>query len=146
MRPLALGALVAAGLAGLVQGVGAVGHGSGGYLWAGVGMAMVAGMLTTALHAQVTRRAHPDEASPRFAAQRLQALLGLAFAIKLLFAATGALGLWALGVKFPQLATFALAFAAASLILQGAVAAGFARLLADRARAGGAAATAHHPS
>lgn len=131
---LAVAALVTAVLALVVQLTGAVEAASAPFLWAGVGAAALAGTIATALHVRAVRRDPIAEQSARFAAQRLQTLLGLAFAIKLMVAAAGSVLLWSLGVKFPQLATFALAFAASSLILHGTVAAGFARMLAERSR------------
>ncbi|MGE3171327.1 MAG: hypothetical protein AB7O97_01795 [Planctomycetota bacterium] len=141
LSAVALAALPVVALTALAQALGAAPD-AATQLWLGTGGALVAGVIVTLLHTRLC--AADDPADARLAAQRLQTLLGLAFATKLLCVAAGVLSLWFAGLKFAQLAAFALAFAGASLVIHLLVALHFGRALSarsagERARAMGAA-------
>jgi len=93
------------------------------YVVGGVGAAILALAIALRFHGRLLRRAGSAAvADPKLAARleggRLQALLAAAFVLKLLALIVGVLVLRANGVKFSDVAAFAIAFAAASLICQ----------------------------
>jgi hypothetical protein len=106
-----------------------------GFAWLGAGAAVLAGGLASLQHARLLQKQH----DPRFASMQLQAGLGLGFGAKLLGLALGASALVVADVKFAGVRAFALAFVAASLVLQLVVTSAFVRAL-SRARAAQAAA------
>ncbi|MBX3463816.1 MAG: hypothetical protein KF830_11655 [Planctomycetes bacterium] len=110
------------------------------YAVLGVGAAVGAGVLALAAHRRILARATgPYAQDGRLLAGRLQGLLGAAFAAKLAVLVLGmlyvnrVLAAEAAAAKFAATASFAIAFAAASLVLQLGTAGYVARAL-GRAR------------
>ncbi|MCA8966383.1 MAG: hypothetical protein H6838_07025 [Planctomycetes bacterium] len=86
----------------------------------GVALALVGGALALLVHRRIFDRratAHLGN-DPRLLSMRLQGLLGLGFGIKVALVLVAVFVLRGNDVKFPQLAAFAVAFAAASLVAQ----------------------------
>lgn len=139
-RALLLGGLVAGGAAALVVSSGALPEGGAGFVAGGAIAAVASAALALLLHGRfLGRRAAASlMGDSRLVAGRLQALLAAAFGIKLFVLAAGVLWLHGNDVKFPQIAAFAVAFAAASLLCQVTAAAQLARALARGVAARGA--------
>lgn len=115
--PAALGGTLAgAAVTGLGTALGVVPEGAGGYVAGGAALACLAGTLGCLLQAGLF--ASPAGGDRRLQAQRMQMTLGLDFAIKLGCVLIAGGILWAQGVKFEQLAAFALAFATVALVFQ----------------------------
>jgi hypothetical protein len=126
------GSTVVAAATGLSFASGALPAGAGRFVAAGAGAALVAVGLALLLHGRfLDRRATESlRGDPKLVAGRLQSLLGAAFGVKLAMLMAGVLVLRGLGVKFDELAAFAVAFAAAALLCQVAAAGFVVRALA----------------
>lgn len=116
------------------------------YYAAGLGAALLAGMLTLVLHGRFLdpRTTAPFANDGRLAGARLQTLLAAAFAVKLAVLVAAVLVLRQAGTKFPLVATFAVTFAGGALVCQVATATCLARALRQR-RAAAAAGPAAGP-
>ncbi len=126
VRAILCGAIAVAVVAGLTVVAGVLPADAPVFVAAGAGAAALAGGLAVLFHGRFLDRratAHLRNDGPLLAG-RLQSLLAAAFGLKLLVLVIGVLTLRGLGVKFEQLAAFAIAFAAASLLCQ-IVAAGY---------------------
>jgi hypothetical protein len=142
MAGAAVAALLLGGFAGMVFGnvleLGALlPRESLRYVAGGVVSAVLALALALRFHGRLLQRAAGAVvADPKLAARleggRLQALLAAAFVLKLLALLAGVLVLRANGVKFSDLAAFAIAFAAASLICQVVAAGSLVRHASNR--------------
>ncbi len=90
--------------------------------WVGYGLALalLGGVLALLVHRRIfdPRTAQQLGNDPRLLSMRLQGLLGLGFGIKVTLVLVAVFVLRGNDVKFPQLAAFAVAFAAASLVAQ----------------------------
>jgi len=135
-RALLAGAGAAALGLGVVLATGALPAGMTPFVAGGTVLAVGAGALALVVHGRwidrPAQRGTPGDG--RLLAGRLQTLLGLSFVVKLALFAAGAFTLVGLGVGFPQIAAFAIAFAAASLLCQGTAALCLERALSRRAR------------
>ncbi len=104
----------------------------------GAAAALAAAGLAIALHGRMLDpRAHQGLGGDgRLIASRLQGLMGAALGLKLACVTLGVLALRSSGVKFPQVAAFAIAFAGASLVCQvtaaGSLVRAFSRTRAAR--------------
>ena len=97
----------------------------------GVALAAASAGAAAVLHGRMAvRREGPSAVAAGAGVTRA---LALGFLLKLAALAAGAAGMLLAGAKFPQLAAFAIAFAAAALLCQGASALGLARQLAAAA-------------
>lgn len=90
--------------------------------WVGYGaaLALVGAVLALVVHRRIfdARSAQHLGNDPRLLSMRLQGLLGLGFGVKVALVLVAVFVLRGNDVKFPQLAAFAVAFAAASLVAQ----------------------------
>ena len=131
-RALLCGASVVAAATAVAFASGMLPKDSGRFVGSGVAAALVAVGLALLLHGRfLDRRATESlRGDPRLVAGRLQSLLAAAFGLKLAMLMAGVLILRGLGVKFDELAAFAVAFAAAALLCQVAAAGFVARALA----------------
>jgi hypothetical protein len=120
LGPLARGAVVVAALALAVRATGAAPAGSDPYVALGAGAALLATGIALVLHGRIMDRrfAAGMANDPRLIAGRLQGLLAVGLLLKLFTVTVGVLWLRAAGVKFGEVATFGVAFAAASLVCQ----------------------------
>lgn len=101
---------------------------------AGIGMALVAGMLALVLHGRFLdpKATAPFGSDARLLAGRLQGLLAAAFAAKLGVLVLAFFVLRQFGAKFADTATFCITFAAAALLYQLVAAGVLVRLLRPR--------------
>ena len=143
-------AIVVTVLAGAALAMGLAPAGTDLFVGVGVATAVLAAAVATIVHGRLTARSRlPASATAgRTLATQIQLGLGLGFLAKLLGLLLGTGILLMLEVKFAGLAAFAVAFAAASLLLQVGIAAMLGRALRrrDANRAGTstmAAASAH---
>lgn len=130
-RALAAGVGVAGAAFALAWLVGAFPEGATWFAAVGALAAVGAALVAVFLHGRflsrdATRRFGGDG---RLLAGHLQSLLAAAFAVKLAFVVLGVLVLRQQGVKFTELATFAVTFAAVSLLCQMATAGFLARAI-----------------
>jgi len=139
VRALAIGALATAAAAGLAQCLGVVPAGFAAFVWLGAGAALASGAAATAVHALLLRDrtaapgSVPAATAGRLHAMRMQAALGIGFLAKLAGLGIGVGALVAADVKFTAIASFAVAFAAASLVFQLCTALSLARAASGRA-------------
>jgi hypothetical protein len=96
----------------------------------GVALAAVAALAAAVLHRRMAAR--QDEPGALVAGAGVTRALALGFVIKLLAFAAGSACVLLSGMKFPQVAAFAIAFAAAALVCQAVAALGLARQLQSR--------------
>jgi len=142
VRALCLGALATAAVAGLAHGIGLVPAGLAAFVWLGAGAALLSGAAATAGHALLLRDrtaaggSAPARDAGRLHAMRMQAALGIGFLAKLAGLGIGVGALVAADVKFTGIASFAVAFAAASLVFQLCTALSLARAASGRASTG----------
>jgi hypothetical protein len=108
------------------------------YFGLGVGAAVFAAMFALWLHGRFLdpRAAAPFASDGKLMASRLQSLLAAAFAVKPAVVVIGVLALRQSGVKFDDMAVFAVTFAVASLLSQLATAGFLAHALQRRSRPG----------
>lgn len=148
VRACLLGAGAAMGIAGLLLSLGALPAASELGAALGVVAAVVASLLAAVGHARMMRapvvpppRAMGGPAGHRPEAGGPMALaagagvtraLALGFLARLALLVAGVVALWAAGLKFPQVAAFAIAFATASLLIQLCAAAAWNRAVARR--------------
>lgn len=140
VRGLARGALAAAVVGGLAWSLGAAPAGAGPYLGLGVLVAIVAAAAALWLNGRFLATDAGGGATRLDGAllgARLQGLLAAALMVKLAVLGIAMFALHRAGVKFEALATFCVAFAAASLICQLTSAGYLSRALGSRT--GGAA-------
>lgn len=104
------------------------------FLALGAGAALAATGLAVVLHSRILDRRFAASMAhdPRLIAGRLQGLLAVGLLLKLFAVTLGVLWLRAVGVKFEAVATFAVAFAAASLVCQVTAAGSLVRSTARR--------------
>lgn len=104
------------------------------FLALGAGAALAATGLAVVLHSRILDRRFAASMAndPRLIAGRLQGLLAVGLLLKLFTVTVGVLWLRAVGMKFEAVATFAVAFAAASLICQVTAAGSLVRSTARR--------------
>lgn len=118
-RALATVVLAVAALVGATWVSGAVAPADMPWVAGGAGLAVLGAALALLVHRRfVAAQAAQFGNDPRLLSMRLQGLLGLGFGIKVALVVVAVLVLRGNDVKFPQLAAFAVAFAAASLVAQ----------------------------
>ncbi|HLQ37881.1 MAG TPA: hypothetical protein VK348_08775, partial [Planctomycetota bacterium] len=131
-RPLLQGALAALALAAVLVAMAVLPEGTAAFVFGGVALAIAAAGLGSVLQARIANATTVQD--QKLAAASIQIALGATFVAKLLAIGLGTGALWLAGVKFEALAAFALAFAAASLVVQVCTAHCMARALAQRAQ------------
>jgi len=101
---------------------------------AGIGASLVAALLAICVHGRFLDSRAPAALNndARLQAGRLQALLAVAFGVKLAVLVLGVVVLRQIGVKFEALATFCITFAAVSLVCQLATAGYLSRAVNHR--------------
>jgi hypothetical protein len=141
LRAFAVAAAVvtvaAAAVLGALRALGAIAADALPFAGLGVAAALFAGMATLMLHGRFLdpRTTAPFANDGRLAGARLQTLLAAAFAVKLAVLVAAVLVLRQIGVKFTDVAAFAVTFAAAALACQVATATCLVRALARRPNA-----------
>ena len=109
------------------------------FLAIGAGAALAATGLAVILHSRVLDRRFAASMAndAKLIAGRMQGLLAVGLLLKLFTVTVGVLWLRAVGVKFDAVATFAVAFAAASLVCQVTAAGSLVRSTARRGAVAG---------
>jgi hypothetical protein len=130
------GAVLAMVLVAAVLVMGVLPAGAADWVAYGCGAALVATGLALVVHGRfLDRRAIASlRGDPRLIATRLQGLMAAALMIKLATVTIGVLVLRSQGVKFQEVAAFAIAFAAASLVCQVTAAGTLVRAMSRSAR------------
>jgi hypothetical protein len=130
------GAVLAMALAVSVWALGVLPAGLEAWVAYGCGAALLATGLALVLHGRfLDRRALASlRGDPRLMAGRLQGLMAAALMLKLATVTIGVLVLRSQGVKFQEVAAFAVAFAAASLVCQVTAAGTLVRAMSRAAR------------
>jgi hypothetical protein len=130
------GAVLAMALAVSVWALGLLPAGLETWVACGCGAALLATGLALVLHGRfLDRRALASlRGDPRLMAGRLQGLMAAALMLKLATVTIGVLVLRSQGVKFQEVAAFAVAFAAASLVCQVTAAGTLVRAMSRAAR------------
>lgn len=150
LRSLASGAAVTVGLGGLAWAVGAAPAGTEGFLGLGIAVAILAAVAAMWVNGRflATRAgagAGALPADPAILAGRLQGLLAAALMVKLAVLVIAMFALFRFGVKFEATATFCIAFASASLVVQLTAAGLLSRHLGQRHNASLAARVDRNP-
>jgi hypothetical protein len=135
------GAVLAMALAVSVWALGLLPVGLEAWVAYGCGAALLATGLALVLHGRFLdrRTLTSRRGDPRLMASRLQGLMAAALMIKLATVTIGVLVLRSQGVKFQEVAAFAVAFAAASLVCQVTAAGTLVRAMSRAARPAAAA-------
>ncbi|MCR9246937.1 MAG: hypothetical protein NXI31_18035 [bacterium] len=135
LRSLASGAAVTVGLGGLAWAIGAAPAGTEGFLGLGIAVAILAAVAAMWVNGRflATRSgAGGLPADPAILAGRMQGLLAAALMVKLAVLVIAMFALFRFGVKFEATATFCIAFASASLVVQLTAAGLLSRHLGQR--------------
>lgn len=129
------GAVAAAALWLALVGLGLLPQGTAGWAALGIGLALLAGLGGAAVHARLVAAPAAVRGGAVVAGAQVTRALALGFVLKLVALLLGGGLLWVAGVKFPQVAAFAVAFAGAAMLCQGGAALVFARRMQARSAA-----------